>query len=151
MHRHHLLDHVQVLDLRLLKHLVHAVDQAAGHTARVQTLDPIGPVLLRQALVDLCVQGVAVDRAAGLVVVAWVGDPLRRTEDVAKALPDFGAEHRDVHVTITRLVHPGGDAGGVEVTRLRGHFFIDQPARGLEIHHVDHRLQQRGVQPLALT
>ena len=36
------------------------------------------------------------------------------------------------------------------VAGLRRHLAIDEIARGLEIHHRDLRLQQRGLHPLAL-
>ena len=44
----------------------------------------------------------------------------------------------------------GGDAGRVIVAGLAGDFAAHGPARGLEIEHEDLRLQQRGVNPLAL-
>ncbi len=37
------------------------------------------------------------------------------------------------------------------VAFLRGHLAFDGPARDLEVHHPDHRLEQRRLHPLALT
>ena len=45
---------------------------------------------------------------------------------------------------------PVGNAGGMVIAGLRRHLAAHQPARGLEVEHGEHRLQQRGVHPLAL-
>jgi hypothetical protein len=39
---------------------------------------------------------------------------------------------------------------GWKLPGLAGHLAIERHARALEIHHVDHRLQERGLHPLAL-
>src|SRR5512141_1462672 len=137
-----------MFDLRLLKYFLEVVDLAAGYTVGVETFYPVFAVLMRQALVDRGVERIAIHRAARLVAKALVADPLGRTERGAKALPYFGTEHRDVQVSVARLVHAGGNAGGRIVSGLAGNFAVDEPARSLKIHHVHHRLQQRGVQPL---
>src|SRR3546814_5200783 len=65
-------------------------------------------------------------------MIAWVGHPLGGAHDVAEAFPDFGAEHRNIHIAIAGLVYARGDAGGVVIARLRGDFAVDQEARRLE-------------------
>src|SRR5450759_4410780 len=145
---HDILHHVQMLDLRLLEYFLQIVDMAAGNAARVEALDPVRAVFARQLLIDRGVERIAIHRAARLVAETLVGDPFRRTQGFAKALPDFRAEYRDVHVAVASLVDAGGNTGRMIVAGLPRYFAVDKPARRLKIHHVHHRLQERGVQPL---
>src|SRR3989454_178043 len=56
---------------------------------------------------------------------------------------------RDVDVPVRRLEDAGGNPGGMIVARLRRDFLAERPARRLEVEHPHHRLEQRGVHPLA--
>ena len=137
-----------MLYLRVFKHLLQIVDQAAGHTALVEQVNPVGLVVGCQALIDLKVECFAVDRTPVFAFKTFVSHPLRCTQNVAKTLPDFGAKNRNIDVAITGFVNPCGNTGGMEVTGLPGFIPIDQPARCLKIHHVNHGFKQRRMQPL---
>jgi len=56
---------------------------------------------------------------------------------------------RDVEVPVRGLEHPGGDGGRWSLPAGRD-LVADEPAGRLEVEHGDHRLEQRGVNPLAL-
>src|SRR3546814_13018573 len=63
---------------------------------------------------DVCSSDlIAVYGSGRLVMIAWVGHPLGGAHDVAEAFPDFGAEHRNIHIAIAGLIYARGDAGGV--------------------------------------
>ena len=57
---------------------------------------------------------------------------------------------RDVDVAVAGREDAGRDRGRMVVARLLGDLALHQPARGLEVEHEDLRLDQRGVNPLAL-
>ena len=61
---HHVLHHVQVLNLRFFKDLLHVIDVAAGYAIGVEALDPVIAVLTGQSRVDRRVErGVTPSRA----------------------------------------------------------------------------------------
>ena len=128
--------------MRFFKHLGHAVDQTASHATFIELLNPICAIFFGQALIDFLIQGVSVHGATGLVVITWIGDPLRGFLNVAKTLPNLGAKNGDVHVAVAGFVDASGNAGGMKVAGLGGHFLIDEPSGGLKVHHVNHGLQQ---------
>ena len=56
----------------------------------------------------------------------------------------------NVDEAVRRLEHPSGNERGVVVARLTGDFSRHEIARHLQIHHLDLRLQERGVHPPSL-
>src|SRR3546814_12655300 len=87
----------------------------------------------RQATIDFGIERIAVYGSGRLVMIAWVGHPLGGAHDVAEAFPDFGAEHRNIHIAIAGLIYARGDDGGGEIARLRGDFAVDTEARRWEV------------------
>src|SRR5688572_2330522 len=148
--RDDLLDHAQVLHLLLLERLPDVVDGPAGNARLVERPDPVVAGLVREQLLDLDVQPLAVHVARGLARRALVPDPFGRADRLAEALPDLAAEDGEVDVAVLGPVDARRHAGRVEVAGLAGHLAVQRHARALEIHHVDHRLQERGLHPLAL-
>src|SRR6202140_3228690 len=59
----HALGDAEMLDLRVVEHLVDGVDRAARHAGLVQPLDPIGAGAAGEIADDLGVEGIAVLRA----------------------------------------------------------------------------------------
>ena len=77
-------------------------------------------------------------------------EQLRRAERLREALPQVLARRGDVDVAVAGREHAGRDRGRMVVAGLLGDLALHQPARGLEVEHEDLRLDQRGVDPLAL-
>ena len=75
---------------------------------------------------------------------------LGRSERFAHPLPHLRSGGGDVDVAVGGLVDAGRRAGGMIVAGLLRNLTGHQPARGLEIEHEDLRLQQRGLDLLAL-
>ena len=142
--------HLQVLDLRIGEHLVHLVDRTGRHARLVQLLDQLGAAVGRHPLVDLGVQQSRFLRARLVGRELLVGHQLRRVDGFAEALVDVAAGRGDVDVAVLGLEHAGRDRGRMVVAGLARHVLGDGPARGLEVAHRDHGLQQRGRHPLAL-
>jgi hypothetical protein len=63
-----LLDDAEMLDLRIGKGLVDRVDRAARHTGFIEQRDPLGGVAMREQLLDIAMQLVAVLRAQRAVL-----------------------------------------------------------------------------------
>src|SRR4029079_19804263 len=116
----------------------------------VDPRDPVVAGLVRELLLDLDVEPLAVHVARGFAGRARVLDPFGRADRLAEALPDLAAEDGEVDVAVLRLVDARRHAGRMEVARLAGHLALEGHARALEIHHVDHRLQERRLHPLSL-
>ena len=60
-------------------------------------------------------------------------------------------EAGDVHVAVGTAVRAHREERRVVVALLRRHLTVGEPAAGLEVHEVDHRLEQRRVHPLPAT
>ena len=146
----HVLRDAEMLDLRVLEHLVDRVDRPAGHAGLVELADPGLGRLRHGALLDLGVERIAVLGAGRRRRVVGMAVELGRADRLRAALPDPPAGRGDVDVAVRGLEHAGRDAGRMVVAGLLGDFLLHQPARGLEVEHEDLGLQQRGLHPLAL-
>src|SRR5207253_4539921 len=111
---------------------------------------PLGARLLPRHRHDDFHDRVAVRRARLGGREARVGQQVRPLDRATEPVVDVVAGGGDVDVAVLRLEHAGWNTGGMVVARLRRHFVTHQPPRGLEVEHGEHRLQERGVYPLAL-
>src|SRR5437667_273487 len=137
------------LHVRVLEHLLHVVDRAARDARLVEHVHPVRARLGHEHLVELRVERETVLGAVGRRLEARVVDERRRADRLAEpAIHDLPGR-RDVDVTVRRLEDAGGNPGGMIVARLRRDFLAERPARRLEVEHPHHRLEQRGVHPLA--
>ncbi len=148
--RMHGLGEPELAHLRVGEHLIDGVDRPARHPGLVQQLDPVRAGLATQDRGELGVQRIAVLRAVGRRRVRGVLGQLLVADRAAKASPDLLTRDRDVDVAVAGREHAGRDAGRMIVAGLLGYVVIDQPARRLEVQHEHLRLQQRGLDPLAL-
>src|SRR5690606_3101622 len=139
----------EVLDLRIGKDLVHRIDRATGDTGLVQQFYPMLAGLLAGSLRDLLVQRRALRRSRFEIGEPRVGQQLFGADRLAEALVQRVAGGGDVYVTVGGLEDAGGDARRMIVARLLRDLAGDEPARRLEVHHLNERLEQRGVDPLA--
>ena len=80
-----------------------------------------------------------------------IGLEIGPLDGAAEPLVDLVAGGRDVDVAVLRLEDAGGNARRVIVARLGRDLAAHQPARGLEVEHREHCLEQRGVHPLPLS
>jgi hypothetical protein len=138
-----------MLHLGIGERLVDPVDRPARHAGGVEDRDPFRAGLLPGDRHQHLHQHVAIGRARPGGGEARIGAQVRPLDGAAEPLVDLVAGGGDVDVAVLRLEDAGGDAGGVVVARLRRDLAAHQPARGLEVEHRQHRLQQRGVHPLA--
>ena len=141
---------LQVLHLLVLEHFLHVEDRAARHTGLVEDLDPRGTGPGDGRLLQLGVAGLAVLRAILRRPEARIVDQVPDLQRLAETAVHVLAGGGDVHVAVGGLEHAGRNAGRVIVARLWRDLLADEPARRLEVEHAHHRLQQRGVDPLAL-
>ena len=139
----------EMLDLRLGEGLVDGVDRPARHARLVERVDPVRRGVGLGDLADALVQRLAVLRAQRRRACSgWsnsCGAP-----SAGAALPQVVARRGDVDVAVAGREHAGRDRGRMIVAGLLGDLALHQPARGLEVEHEDLRLDQRGVDPLAL-
>ena len=78
-----------------------------------------------------------------------IGSDLRRADHRTEA--GEVAHGGDVDVAVGRRERAHRHDGRMLVADLARHFVVDQPARGLEVHEADHRLEERRVHPLTPT
>src|SRR5262245_2999851 len=140
---------VEVADLLVLEDLLDVQDGSRGDALGVEALDPRGARLPRQDLLDLGVEGAAVAGAVGEGGKAGVIGEGLDAESAAEPAEHRLPGRRDVDVPVPGLEDPGGNERGVVVAGLRRNLAADEPARGLEVEHGHHGLEQGGVHPLA--
>src|SRR5439155_15934592 len=92
----HVLRDAEMLDLRILEHLVDGIDRTTGHAGVVQFLDPGLRRFFLGELVDHRVQRVAVLRARRRAGVIGIAEELRRADRLGATLPDAAACRGDV-------------------------------------------------------
>ena len=143
----HRLRHRQVTHLRIGEHLVHLVDRPAWHPGLVERFDPRGSGPGRQPLGKHRVEFGAVPRSLGRRVEPRVGGQPRQAGDLAQALQQSPVSAADVDVAVGGGKAPHRHAHRVVVPGGRWHVLVDRPARGLKVHHRDHRFKQRGLDP----
>src|SRR5437773_3458659 len=146
----HGLRELVVLHLGILEHLLDVVDRPGGHAGPVEDLDPLGARLLHDDAIELGVHLLAVLRSVAERLEPRIVDQLGRADRGAEP-PVHGLSGRgDVDVAIGRREDTGRDPGRVIVAGLRRDLAVHEPARRLEVEHRHHRLEERGVDPLAL-
>src|SRR5262249_43855677 len=80
----HRLGHAEMLDLRIVEHLLDVVDRAGGHAGLVEGLDPLGARPLDQHLVELLVHRLPVLRAVAHRLEARIADQMLGADRLAQ-------------------------------------------------------------------
>src|SRR5579872_6355859 len=93
------LDHLEVLHLRVVEHLVDGVNRTRGHADLVEAGDPVRAGARARDLRDLAVERAAVFRAAIRGRIGGVLEELRRLQRLAEADPHVAAGSGDIDVT----------------------------------------------------
>lgn len=142
--------HVQVMHLLVGERAIHGQDGAARRAGGIEALDPLRARALTGPRDDLLVERGAVFHPQPGRGKARIVDQARHFQHVAQAREHARTHGSDIDVAVGRGVDTRGRTGGMVVAGLPGHLAVDQPARGLEIHHPHLRLQQRGLHPTPL-
>ena len=120
-----------------------------GTPARLRRSIHVALGWVDQDLLQLGVQGAPVARAVGQSAEARVVGEGLDAQGAAEPAEHRLPRGRDVDVAVLGLEDPGGDARGMIVPGLGRDLAADEPARGLEVEHRHHGLEQGGVHPLA--
>ena len=136
-------------DLRILEYLVELVDRAARHAGFRQQIDQCRRSVTPRMHRNRFVQRNATLRTQVRVGVIRIPGEGGITESFGHARENRIAGRRDVDEAVRSRIDAGRHRSRVVVAGLSGDLAFDQPARRLEIHHRDHRREQRALHPLA--
>src|SRR5262249_29685785 len=146
----HCLGHCEMLYLRIVEHLINIVNGPARYPGLIEESNQLLTEVTLRIRLDGRIERIAVLRARGAVRIARVTQELLCLDSLAEPLPDGLAGRGNIDVAIPGLKHASRNTGGMIIAGLRRDLVLHEPARRLEIQHKNLRLQQRGLDPLAL-